>query len=169
MVVPRASIIFNVVATTLATPCQALLAYDCGGDTLNTTTISLLEVGECEAPQRTTNHTDIHLQLLQTAEFMNISLLFCRIEIERHITHCGMHSHSSVVLGGRKKHLLDLDHSACKKIHHSKSFQYGQLIPLYDLTPNVLNHRSLTLAGSVNYDGACEGATISTEPDPMWW
>lgn len=39
----------------LATPSAALLAYDCSSDVHNTTTISLLEVGECETPKSETN------------------------------------------------------------------------------------------------------------------
>lgn len=89
--------------TILLHPASALLGYDCGGSSLNVTTISLLDVGECQPTEEKPNVTTTHIQLLQKTEYTAIQVIACRMEIDRVIQHCGMHSHVSAVQGGRRK------------------------------------------------------------------
>jgi len=146
---------------------EALLGYDCGGSSFNSTTISLLDVGECHAPDNKPNATSVYLQLLQTAEYSETSVHACRIEIDRHIVHCGMHSHVFLVQGSHRKYLVDIDQTTCSRLHATRSFSYGQSTPIVDLHPNSTNYRTLTLAGSVAIDGTCHGAQYS-DPYGTW-
>ncbi|KYN01911.1 hypothetical protein ALC62_07286 [Cyphomyrmex costatus] len=146
---------------------EVLLGYDCGGSSFNSTTISLLDVGECHAPNDKPNTTAVYLQLLQTAEYAETLVHTCRIEIDRHIMYCGMHSHVSLVQGSHRKYLVDIDQTTCHKIHATRSFSYGQSTPIVDLHPNSTNYRSLTLAGSIAIDETCHGVQYS-DPYGTW-
>jgi hypothetical protein len=140
---------------------EALLGYDCGGSNFNSTTVSLLDVGECNAPDDKPNTTAVYLQLLQTAEYAETFVHTCRIEIDRHVTYCGMHSHVSLVQGGHRKYLVDVDQTTCFNLHATRSFSYGRSVPIVDLDPNSTNYRTITLAGSVAVDGTCHGSQYS--------
>ncbi|KYN12144.1 hypothetical protein ALC57_15688 [Trachymyrmex cornetzi] len=140
---------------------EALLGYDCGGSNFNSITISFPDVGECHVLNDKPNTTVVYLQLLQTAEYAEILVHACRIEIERHIMYCGMHSHVSLVQGGRRKYLVDIDQTTYHRIHATRSFSYGQSTPIVDLHPNSIHYRTLTLAGSIAINGTCHGAQYS--------
>lgn len=68
----------------------ALIGYDCGARTLNITTLSLLEVGDCELPDVNINTTQKYIQLLQISDYSELMVRQCKVEIRRTIFHCGM-------------------------------------------------------------------------------
>lgn len=148
-------------------PSLSLLGYDCGGPSPNTTTISLLDIGECRPVERKPNVTTTYIQLLQTTEYSSVRATACRIEIERHITHCGMHSHASVVQGGYRKYLIEIDESTCYRMYNTRSYIYGNVSPITGLLLNSTNYRTLTLAGATTVDGTCHGSQFS-DPYGTW-
>lgn len=72
----------------LAREDSCLLEYDCGGGSTNMTTLSLLDVGECNVPSQASNATEVYIQLLQLAEYDRVHVHQCRIEIDRTIYYC---------------------------------------------------------------------------------
>lgn len=73
----------------------ALVGYDCGGESLNVTTLSLLDVGKCEIEDIEPNKKETYIQLMQLSDYDEIKAIQCKIEVDRTITYCGMHSHTS--------------------------------------------------------------------------
>lgn len=71
-------------------PVEGIIGYDCTGATLNITTVSLLEIGECDIPAQEVNETAVHIQLLQVNQYSSIQVRQCKIEIYRVIRRCGM-------------------------------------------------------------------------------
>lgn len=151
----------------LARPTTILMGYDCGGSSLNITTICLLDIRECQPPVERPNVTTTYLQLLQKSEYSEINVISCRMEIDRNIQHCGMHSHVSAVQRGRRRYLVDLDQGACSHLHNTHSFVYGHTTPMVNLQPNATNYRTLTLVETIGVDGTCNGAQFS-DPYGTW-
>lgn len=150
-------IVFFIILSILTPGVISLLGYDCGGTTFNVTSVSLLRVGECRTLDDQPNSTTTYIQLLQVAEYSQTRVYSCRIEIDRQVFYCGMHSHISLVHGGHRKYLVDLDQSACARLHNTRTFVYGQDSVVTELQPNTTNYRTLMLAGSTTTDGACHG------------
>lgn len=144
-----------------------LLGYDCGGTSLNITTISLNEVGSCKPPEVEVERTDVKLWLLQYSDYSEIEVTTCRIEIDRTLFHCGMHSHSSVVNQGRQIYLVDMDESACKRMHLTRSIQLTPAATIIGIAVNSTTRRTITLAGSLDNAGSCSGTTYS-DPYGTW-
>ncbi|XP_068994070.1 uncharacterized protein [Neodiprion pinetum] len=57
----------------------ALVGYDCGGTSRNTSIIDTANIGKCDIPQREPSSENIHVQLLQLAEFHHIDIIQCKI------------------------------------------------------------------------------------------
>ena len=81
------------------------IQFDCGSNQSIITTLSLLEVGECDLPRSQVHVERTYIELLQLSGFSNTKLIQCKIEIRRAISHCGMHSHSSIVANGHSKYI----------------------------------------------------------------
>lgn len=146
---------------------QALVGYDCGGQSLNVTTLSLCDVGKCEIPDLEPTKDERPIRLLQLADFESTDILQCKVEIDRTIYYCGMHSHVSIVHNGRKQYLLDISHELCKQMQLNGMFNIGYNSQITGLKRNATDSRSITLAGSVGTDGACSGSQYS-DPYGTW-
>jgi hypothetical protein len=76
---------------------HGLTGYDCGGHGLNITTLSLLNIEECKIDNIEPKKEEVYVQLLQLSEFEHTFGYQCKIEIDRNIYYCGMHSHITAV------------------------------------------------------------------------
>ena len=76
---------------------DALIGFDCGGDRLNVTTISLNSIEECGTTIESVRTEEVYAQLLQLLEFDQVYVRQCKVEITKIVYYCGMHSHVSVV------------------------------------------------------------------------
>ena len=54
---------------------NAFIGYDCGFRNLNVTTLSLLEVGECELPETNVDVSEKYVQLLQINEYSETKII----------------------------------------------------------------------------------------------
>ena len=95
----------------------AIIGFDCGSNNANITTLSLLEVGECDLPQRQVHVEKTYIQLLQITGFLNTIVIQYKVEMHRAITYCGMHSHISVVANGHRKYIQEISRDQCKQMH----------------------------------------------------
>jgi len=81
---------------------MGLIGYDCTGKDLNITTPSLTEIGDCRIDDIEPTKEETYVQLLQLSEFDKIQITQCKIEIDRTIYYCELHSHVSIVQNGAK-------------------------------------------------------------------
>ena len=91
---------------------NVFIGYDCGSRNLNVTTLSLLEVGECELPERNVDVSEKYVQLLQINEYSEMKIIQCKFETHRTVYYCGMHSHVSIVLNGGNEYINDVSRRA---------------------------------------------------------
>ncbi|XP_039315420.1 uncharacterized protein LOC120359986 [Solenopsis invicta] len=136
---------------------SCLIGYDCGGEGFNVTTISLLDVGECDTNDIEPEQEETYIQLMQLSDFDRTPAIQCRVEVDRTITYCGMHSHASIVHNGRREYLQEIGENACRRLHESGSFRMGDAM-VDGIVKNATNLRTVTLAGSATTEASCEGA-----------
>ena len=94
---------FNYITTV-----YAIIRFDCGSNQSNITTLSLLEVGECNLPPSQVHVKRTYIQLLKLPGFTNTKVIQCKVEIRRAISHCGMHSHIFIDANGHSEYIQDV-------------------------------------------------------------
>lgn len=147
--------------TIAAIPTHGLMGYDCGGGGLNVTTYSTLEVEQCNIPVITPNETNVKIQLLQLTKYQSIKVQECRVTVERSVFRCGMWSHVSAVKDHQRTYFVNIDREQCKMLIATGTYKYTDTIIMTNLKPNSSNQEAFMLAGNVDREGTCEGATYS--------
>lgn len=145
----------------------ALIGFDCGGQHLNVTAVSLLDVGECDLNIKKPNTTEIHIQLLQLSDYSYTEVIQCKVEISRNIYHCGMHSHVSAVHNGRADYVQETGYSQCLRMFQDGILSFGDNNLVTGIKVNQTTYRSITIAGRVQVDGYCKG-TQYNDPYGTW-
>lgn len=149
------------------TPTTALIGYDCAGEGLNVTTLSLTDIGDCRMENLDPKSEEIYAQLLQLSEFDHTTGIQCRVEIDRMIYYCGMHSHISTVQYGKRAYIQEISAETCRKIHETGSISLSGSTLITGIKVNATTSRSITFAGSVGVDGRCMGTQYS-DPYGTW-
>lgn len=139
---------------------NAIRGYDCGGEGLNITTLSLIDIGECNVEDIEPIRTEIYLQLMQLSDYDKTTAIQCKIEIDRTIYYCGMYSHVSVVHNARREYVQEIGEQACRRLHETGTIMIGSAV-IDRIANNGTNRRSVTLAGSASMDGKCAGSQYS--------
>ena len=156
---------FILLASITAT--SALIGYDCSGPTINTTTFSTTDPLPCDIEDTEPTSDNIAIQLLQLTDLSSTTVSQCKIEIDRTIYYCGMHSHISVVHNGRQQYLQAIPREACQLLHSSGAVYISPRVQLSGIEPNTTATHSVTLAGKIGPDGRCDGTTYS-DPYGTW-
>lgn len=162
----KAAIFLEIIAI-LAPPTRAIIGYDCAGEGLNITSLSLTDIGECRLENVEPITTKVYLQLLQLNEFDHTEAVQCKIEIDRTIFYCGMHSHISAVHNGRRGHISETTADTCKRLLETGTILLGGNVLLTGIRLNTTSTHSATLAGSIGVDGRCKG-TQYIDPYGTW-
>lgn len=156
------------IAWTLKPSVNGLLGYDCKGEGLNVTVLSLTDIGECQLEDIEPITEEVYVQLLQLSEFDHTIGIQCRIEIDRTISYCGMHSHTSSVLNGKLDYIYETSAETCQQLQDTGTlFLGGKDGLITGVKVNATTTRAVTLAGSVSEDGRCSGTQYS-DPYGTW-
>jgi len=159
-------IILLLILTTQAKKIEGIIGYDCGSAAANLTTLSLIDVEECDIPTVKVNTTQVYLQLLQIDDFKNTRVMQCKVEIDREIKRCGMFSHTMEVHNGKYSYLHEVTREACHRLHLDGTIVIGSTT-IAGIKPNSTASRPVTLAGGIDNDGTCSGTTYS-DPYGTW-
>ena len=62
---------------------NAIVGFDCDSNQSNISTLSLLEVGECDLPRTQVHVERTYIQLSQFTGFSNTKVIQCKVEIRR--------------------------------------------------------------------------------------
>lgn len=146
--------------------CTRLAGFDCGEQLTNLTTISLLEVGECNIKEPELNVTSQYIQLLQVNEFAKTHVRQCSVKITRTITHCGMSHHSSRVNNGEISYFRDIQREQCENMQNG-GFINIDGTQIQNLIKNSTFSTPVNFAGSIDYEGHCKGTSFS-DPYGRW-
>nr|XP_034195043.1 uncharacterized protein LOC117611216 [Osmia lignaria] len=149
------------------TQASALIGYDCGGRTLNVTTVSAIDAIDCEPTSVEPATKTRNIQLLQLGDYNNAPVIQCKVEIDRTIHYCGMHSHTSVVQGGRQQYMFPTSREACRTLHATGTIAISPPVQISGIGRNVSMPFSLTLAGTITMDGTCKGTSYA-DPFGSW-
>ncbi|KYN08239.1 hypothetical protein ALC62_00780 [Cyphomyrmex costatus] len=139
---------------------HGLIGYDCGatsGDGFNISTLSLLDVGNCDLEDVEPREEEVYIQLMQMSDYDKVPALQCKIEVTRVIHYCGMHSHVSIVHNGQREYFQEIGEQSCRRLHETGVLKIGNAV-MDLIKPNATNYRSATLAGTATVDGKCSGA-----------
>jgi len=146
---------------------NGIIGYDCGSSNFNTTTVSLLDVEECDIPLIEPQVQKINIQLLQLSKFESINVIQCKISISRTVYYCGMHSHVSTVNNAQAEYIIDTTFDQCKNMHQTGTLVINVNNIIHGLKVNYTTSRPIIFAGSVTTDGQCSGAQYS-DPYGTW-
>lgn len=159
-------LVILVVLLLCAKTVHGLIAYDCENKDVDISTISIRDVAPCVEPDGEYLSEQTEVTVLQRNEIRLKKVQTCLIEVTRLITHCGMHSHTSVVEGGLSTQILQIGSEECSSLHRYQSIKlYGQEIGR--IIMNGTTTASLTILGSVDESGSCQG-TIYHELGRTW-
>ncbi|CAD6243041.1 GSCOCG00012645001-RA-CDS [Cotesia congregata] len=159
-------IIFLLMAITQWESAYAIIGYDCRSKILNMTTISLVDIDDCELGEEKAEMFLPEIALLQLNEYEHTKIIQCKVEVNRVIQHCGWQSYNSIVNQGINEYIFPISREMCQVAHDHGTFRIGNTV--FDgLMPNVTSVRSITLAGSVNNNGDCTNAQYS-DPFGTW-
>ncbi|XP_076549270.1 uncharacterized protein LOC143308190 [Osmia lignaria lignaria] len=148
-------------------PAHALIGYDCGGRTLNVTTLSAVDPIDCEPVDAEPATQSTNIQLLQLGDYNSAPVIQCKVEIDRSIYYCGMHSHTSVVQNGRQQYIFQTSREACRTLHATGSIAISSSVQISGVGRNSSVTFSLTLAGTITMDGSCTGTSYA-DPFGSW-
>lgn len=144
-----------------------IVGYDCGTTNLNITTVSLLDVGQCNIPLIEPHVEGISMQLLQLSKFEAVDVIQCKVAISRTVYYCGMHSHISTVNNAHAEYIFDTTLDQCKTMHRTGTLVINVNNVISGLKINMTSTRPITFAGSVSTDGKCSGVQYS-DPYGTW-
>lgn len=60
----------------------ALIGYDCTGKGLNITTLSLIDVGECNVDLIEPIEEETYIQLMQVSDYDHTQVTQCKVEVD---------------------------------------------------------------------------------------
>ncbi|CAB0040206.1 unnamed protein product, partial [Trichogramma brassicae] len=142
---------------------NCIFGYDCGTKLTNLTTVSLIDIGECEPKAEETKSINIEAQLLQINDYNIIHAKECRIKIKRTVHHCGMHSHTSAVLFGEIEYFKEITKDECEGIQLTGTFN-GFGLSLMHLKRNSTTSKPVVLAGKLDKDSHWESGANYDDP-----
>ncbi|EZA60625.1 hypothetical protein X777_14435 [Ooceraea biroi] len=137
-----------------------IIGYDCGAPTTNITTMSLLNIEECDISQVTVNSSRQFVQLLQLNDFQTVHVIQCKVEIDRLIRKCGMFSHTMDVHNGKFSYIQEVTKDTCLRMHQFGNAQIEGVI-ITGIKSNETSSRPVTFAGNVDSSGTCTGGAYS--------
>ncbi|XP_071653561.1 uncharacterized protein [Temnothorax longispinosus] len=161
MIIPIITLFLNI------QPIYGIIGYDCGTSNFNVTTVSLLEIEECNIPLIEPHIEETNIQLLQLAKFDTINVIQCKISISRTIYYCGMHSHIATVTNAQAEYIIVSTIDQCKNMHKTGTLIINVNNVINGLKVNHTTSRPITFAGSVTTDGQCFGTQYS-DPYGTW-
>lgn len=129
---------------------NGIIAYDCTHKDSNITSFSLVDVEPCVERLNNVSTISTRIQVLQARNHFDITVYQCKVVYKRTITHCGMHSHTSLYGNGYKYIMKDFSSDECIKLHDTRSLAVHNNIYISELKMNVTNHGQLYVSGSVD-------------------
>ncbi|KAL7301579.1 hypothetical protein TKK_0005593 [Trichogramma kaykai] len=142
---------------------HCIYGYDCANKLTNLTTLSLVDVNECETRANQASAVTIEAQLIQVNDYNIIHAKECWVKIKRTVHHCGMHFHTSAALYGEIEYYKELTRDECKEIQLTGTFN-GFGLSLMQIKRNSTTIRAVILAGKLDKHVGCESGAAYDHP-----
>ncbi|CAB0043226.1 unnamed protein product [Trichogramma brassicae] len=140
----------------------SIYGFDCGTRLTNITTISLVDVGECDITTPEVEIDKINAQLIQINDYGMIHVRECRLLMKRTIFYCGMHSHVSPAANGEVAFYKEMSRDECDLLQVTGTYN-GFDKRIVNIKRNDTT-TTMTFAGKINPDKSCEAASSYEDP-----
>uniref|UniRef100_A0ABD2WST7 Uncharacterized protein n=1 Tax=Trichogramma kaykai TaxID=54128 RepID=A0ABD2WST7_9HYME len=140
-----------------------IYGYDCGTKLTNLTTLSLVDIGECESNDEDVQATSIPAKLIQINDYNMIHAMECKVLVKRSTHYCGMHSHTSPVLFGEIEYYKEVSRDECEAMHVSSVFN-GFNIKLMNIARNSTTRKAVIFAGKIDKNSHCTAGEAYDDP-----
>lgn len=132
--------------------------FDCTDPDSSIVTVSTDGVLDCTSPPPRSDSELIYMQVLKEQTSTLVEVQSCRILKSSLITHCGMHSHASVLPKGLSIEIPEeITASQCSDVHQHRVYVTPLGHRITNIRGNATTHVKLTELGSVNDEGKCQG------------
>nr|QPL15388.1 glycoprotein [Neuropteran chu-related virus OKIAV150] len=149
----------------------AFIAYDCSHNNMNFTKIDMSKVGICDTNEEKITSLTEEMQLVQLSTDFEIDVYSCLVEVNRMVSHCGMHSHIGHVTFGYGSYIKKLGRNDCLKAINDKYLSFNHLGGKNMIFQNILPGHSYnqhqTFAGWTDNEGNC-GSSYYADPLGSW-
>ena len=88
-------------------------------------------------------------------------IIQCKVEVDRKIEYCGMHSHTSAVINGYREYIQEVSRDQCSKMHETGVFLVSLNTQITGLKIKRTSSDAIMLAGSTQVNGQCSGSQYS--------
>ncbi|AYP67567.1 glycoprotein [Genoa virus] len=140
---------------------ETLIGYDCTNKNTNLTAVSLSTVTPCHEDRRPDDEEEVDIQLVQRRSNDLVQIKTCLVERSYLITHCGMHSHSSVMYRGiTVKDIIKTSRNQCNMLHDHGTYQLMNGALITGLKVNSSFTTSVVEMGGIGAGGKCHGTSF---------
>lgn len=132
--------------------------FDCTDPESSIVTVSTAGVLDCSAPPQKSDSELVYMQILKEQVSTLVEVKTCRVLKSSMITHCGMHSHASMLPKGFTIEVPEeITPSQCADIHEHRVYITPLGHRVTNVKGNATTHVKLTEIGMVNDEGKCKG------------
>jgi len=146
-----ASLLYACILLPLA---AGLIRFDCGGHRLN---IATLDIGDCELAEIESTE-EAYVQLLQLSDYDKTRVQQCKMEVDRTIFYCDMHSHIFVQNGRVVEYICRPCRTVC---HETGTLSLEESAIMSGVLPSSTINSSINIAGSTTMDAVLERSIAS--------
>ncbi|KAL7289959.1 hypothetical protein TKK_0015692 [Trichogramma kaykai] len=140
-----------------------IYGFDCGTKLTNITTISLVDVGDCDIDTPEVEIDKINAQLIQINDYGMVHVRECKLLMKRTIYYCGMHSHVSPAANGEVAFYKEMSRDECDLLQVTGTYN-GFDKRIVNIKRNDTTTTPMTFAGKINADKSCEAASSYEDP-----
>jgi hypothetical protein len=162
---PQLLVILIILQLTQSINC--FTAYDCGGPTLETQTISLVDARQCSMYGRNITTRDEMIQLIQPKDMDEIKFIRCYAKVHHLVQRCGK-TFNQLTHAGMYTELISYEREDCELMHKTKIFSYTVKTQAGEVTKNKkiikgsINSFSDTTRGTISESGSCQESSDSS-------
>lgn len=139
-------------------------AYDCRHPDAKVQALSGIQVGTCPSPDPISTPNATHdIQVIQKARYTSTPFISCFIIRTLTIFQCNtIVDFINVVPRPYRREIKQVTPTTCAEIHKYKTYEISSGSKIDALKPNSTTSGSVTLAGSTNTAGDCQGGDYTT-------
>lgn len=142
---------------------NSIKVFNCSGNELNYTTISLVDVPNCEYHHRNPTRHNFQGQIVQRISYQTIQTYQCRVKATRFAQNCDNWSSSRMMKKNLVVYVKEMSRSICLEAINNRRYNYFGDLWVHDLKLNRTNLYSSTIKGMTGYSWECSGEDFEDE------
>lgn len=136
-----------------------LVAYSCGNNAINKTTISLVTTPECNLEEEFISYETVNIVLSQTTKTLDINVHRCFGRYIHQLNRCGK-TIDTAYKSGLYTELIEFDKDTCINLIENGVFYAYEHSRKISMPPHTKKYfTSFETIGSINLDGSCTPGT----------